>query len=349
MVKADVKSTARRIVAGAYHASRHYLNRLRGKIVILNYHRVLPEAVLVRTPVIQPGMYVSADAFAQQIRFLRESFEILPFAELLTRWHQNDWDSAKRYCVITFDDGWLDNFVYAFPMLRQSQIPATIFLPTAVVGTRQWFWSDRLAYLLAYCLSGAAGEAGLRFLRDMRDECPWLRPLPRTITRDIDATIEACKTQAAEEMETLLAKGSQALGIEYPNERVFLDWTEVAEMSKHNITFGSHSCTHRLLTSLSVGKIQKELTDSLCTLKSNSINFVPVLAYPNGNYSPQIVDEVKRAGYRAAVTTRFGFEQSSPNDVFELKRVGIHHDVTATLPLFTFHIAGGNQFLAKLQ
>jgi len=140
------KDAIRNVCAGLY--CRSGLNELlhRGKAVILVYHRVLRLEDLDES--IQPGMYVLDDVFDQQMRFLKEAFEIVPLADLLARWRTGVWDRRNRYCVITFDDGWLDNYLFAYPVLRRYGIPATIFLPTAFIGTSAWFWWDELSYVL---------------------------------------------------------------------------------------------------------------------------------------------------------------------------------------------------------
>ncbi len=140
----------------------------------------------------------------------------------------------------------------------------------------------------------------------------------------------------------------QIFGVELPTERILVDWGEVEEMSKHHISFGSHSCTHKILTACTLPEVRKEVTDSFHTLQNKPINFIPVLAYPNGNYSREIVEQVKAASYQASVSTQFGSEERAPTDLYSLKRIGIHSDISATFPLFSFHIAGGNQFLANL-
>jgi peptidoglycan/xylan/chitin deacetylase (PgdA/CDA1 family) len=349
MLKEIMKSTARHILARAYHTSGHYLTRLKGKVLILTYHRILPEDVLNQDPVVQEGMYVRSDVFESQVLFLKKHFSVLSFAELLNYWSGTALDAEKCYCVITFDDGWLDNYLYAFPILRRHQIPATIFLPTALIGTDQWFWPDKLTYFLKRCFSRSVAGERKESLRVLKNRYPWLTPLNGGQGEpDIDAIIEACKSQSPENIESLLGEGSRILGIDFPTERILMHWGEVEDMSNHGISFGSHSSTHKIFTTISIQEVQKEVTASLYALRNKNINVVPVLAYPNGNYNREIIRQVKAAGYEAAVSTRFGYEGCSSTDLFELKRVAVHHDISATLPLFSFHIAGGNQFLANL-
>jgi peptidoglycan/xylan/chitin deacetylase (PgdA/CDA1 family) len=344
MLNERIKPAARQVVAWAYHSSGHFLSRLKGKVLILAYHRILPEKILRQDAVVQSGMYVGADAFAIQMAFLKEHFEILSFGELLDRWRDKDWNVEKRYCIVTFDDGWRDNFLFAFPLLRRYRIPATIFVPTALIGSAQWFWPDRLGYLLRRLLRSPESEsANARGF--LRDRAPWLTP---NGYGDIDACIESAKGRPAEEMERLLDEASRVLGLKYPTERMLVHWDEIEEMSKDGISFGSHSSTHRIFTTLSAREVQREVSDSISALRARPVNHVPVLAYPNGNYNDDIIALVNASGYQAAVTTRFGFEGPRSTNLFALKRIGMHHDMSATLPLFSFHIAGGNQFLANL-
>ena len=118
----------------------------RGSTVILTYHRVVEK--WDRTlDYSQPGMVVTVPTFERQLSFLREHFDIVPFSSLLAVGNE-DRPAARPRCVITFDDGWRDNYDLAFPILRQHDLPATIFLTTDFVGTDRAFWHTELIYLL---------------------------------------------------------------------------------------------------------------------------------------------------------------------------------------------------------
>ena len=67
-------------------------------------------------------------------------------------------------------------------------------------------------------------------------------------------------------------------------------------------------------------------------------SFIP-FCYPNGNYTREIAEMVRSAGYHAAVTTKKGWNQFD-DDRFMLKRIGIHQDMTSSVPLFAARIAG---------
>lgn len=59
-----------------------------------------------------------------------------------------------RSCLITFDDGWKDNYTYAYPVLKRHHIPALIFLTTDFIGTSRAFWHEQLGDLLSKVRGG---------------------------------------------------------------------------------------------------------------------------------------------------------------------------------------------------
>ena len=117
----------------------------RNKAFVLVYHRVL-RSPLEEPVFVQPGMYVSADTFQRQAAFLKERFHVVPLAELVERIETGR--SVGGCCAITFDDGWHDNFTQAFPVLKEFQLPATVFLATGFIGTDRLFWPEELCFYL---------------------------------------------------------------------------------------------------------------------------------------------------------------------------------------------------------
>ncbi len=334
-----IKGAIREVGAGIYHSSRLGAVRHRGKVVILTYHRVLREEDLGAS-FVQPGMYVLKAVFENQVRFLKERFEILSFGDLLSRWTAGVWDGRRGYCAITFDDGWRDNYLHAYPILRDHGIPATVFLPTAFIGTRHRFWWDEVAWSLRRCWLARRQEEGKRRWAELSQRYPWLELEEPPTDAALDEVIERFKNVPEREIYDWLEVTRGALGGETPDERALVDWREVEEMSDQGISFGSHSCTHRILTRLPKEEIREEVYGSRDALRARRIRFVPVFSYPNGNYNHDVMEEVKRAGYEAAVSGRFGIESECPEDVWALRRIGVHNDITRTAALFALRISG---------
>jgi UDP-2,3-diacylglucosamine pyrophosphatase LpxH len=101
---------------------------------------------------------------------LCKRFTVLSLNELLERWRTDQLDASKAYCVITFDDGWQDNYQYAFPVLKHYGLPATIFLATDFIGTDRWFWPDQHHQILDRLLGRAAHGTKVVYLPGNHDE-----------------------------------------------------------------------------------------------------------------------------------------------------------------------------------
>lgn len=339
---ATIKNWARRLGAELYARTPGHLRCLQGKAVILTYHRVVSDEEL-RAQCIQDGMYVSVEAFAAQMRFLKTHFVVLSFSELLSMWAEKRWDPARRYCVVTFDDGWLDNYTYALPVLRRYDIPATVFLPTSFVGTNEWFWPDKVGWLYQRFLQRSTKEQG-RILSLLQDKHVWVQEGENALLRqDSDAVVEWCKALSPTQIGVFVSGWAEALEVTLPSDRQVVNWEEVRAMSDAGVSFGSHSVTHTILTKLHWDEVMREAVDSWSALTQRSIRSVPVFCYPNGDWSDEIGRCVKAAGYQAATTTQFGYETHAPSNLFGLNRVSVHHDISCSDALFAFHLAGFNQ------
>jgi peptidoglycan/xylan/chitin deacetylase (PgdA/CDA1 family) len=322
--------------------------RHRGRVVILTYHRVVSDEML-RQEVIQAGMYVRTTTFAAHLAYLREWFEVVSLDRLLDLWRGGEIDHAKRYCAITFDDGWRDNYQEAFPLLKKYGLPATIFLATDYVGTAQWFWPDQLMLLLeqargSTCLSSRRAAA-LAVLLEIMELVPMpidgvYRDLRSSEVLDHDGVIELCKLRDAGIVRKLIDRLSQAIEVALPTRRVLLNWDEVRDMAAQGVTFGSHSKSHRILTTIPAPDVRDEIAGSWDVIRRQGVNAIPVLCYPNGDYNSAIQTMAKEAGYLAATSCDPGLEGTAPGDAYALKRLSVHEDVTSSASLFGLMLSG---------
>lgn len=344
----SLKATVWRTLAGLYFASGMGWIRHRGRVVILTYHRVVSDH-MVQDEHIQPGMYVRGQSFEAHITYLRKRFSIISLDELLSLWQTNRLKSHQSYCVITFDDGWKDNYQFAFPVLMKYRIPATIFLATDFIGTSRWFWPDQMMLLL---------EKGRQHTTDAADRKAVSAILAETIgvtlsaeegifrrvesgdLIDPDVIIEFFKGVEVDRIHRIIDRLSRALHMDLSTQRVLLNWDEVREMAGKGVTFGSHSGSHRIMTQIPLSEVKTELIDSRKTLLQQGIKPVPVFCYPNGNFDRDIQELVRESGYLAAVGCEVGLERDKPSDLFALKRISLHEDSSASVPLLAFALSG---------
>jgi peptidoglycan/xylan/chitin deacetylase (PgdA/CDA1 family) len=304
----------------------------RGTVIILTYHRVI-EKWNETLEYSQPGMLVTVSTFERQVAMLKEHFEIVPLGALLT--DGNTAGPAPRpRCVVTFDDGWRDNYDLAFPVLRRHEIPATIFLSTDFIGTDRAFWHTELMYLLT-----SANPSSL--LGDEHAFRAYPSPVRHHLKRlarldgpadayDLDPLIETvkalCDDDAIEELVQLL---TNAAGVRRPlvsDRKFFLDWDQVRTMAASGIEIGSHGCSHRILTRLPAVRADDELIRSKTEIEHRIGHGVKHFAFPNDEASGALVTAAARAGYQTACLGGFDAGHGQLG-IRPLRRLGMHEGI----------------------
>jgi len=294
---------------------------LRRKTYILMYHRVLDENFISKNYV-QPGMYINIDSFEKNLQILTKLYEVIPLSDLIEKIERGI--DLKGFCSITFDDGWLDNYSNAFPLLKKYRVPATIFLTTNYIDTSLLFWPDEISnFIKSGELHDFHGDsrASKVFFNELRNE--------KSINQSIEKAINILKSWNKEERDKIL--NSIRCSDDFtPKERQLLNWDEVQTMYNSGlVSFGSHTANHVLLDQIDLETARHEIHESLETIKHNIGVYPEFFAYPNGNYTQDIKEIVRDIGLKAAFTVTKGFA-SKYNDIYEIPRIGIHEDIGRT-------------------
>lgn len=102
-----------------------------------------------------------------------------------------------------------------------------------------------------------------------------------------------------------------------------LDWDTILELKGNGVDLGSHTKTHPFLTKLSANELDNEIIGSMEAMEERLKCTVESFCYPYGDYDERAVDSVRKAGYKAALTTRRGFVHKGDNPL-ELRRVPVN-------------------------
>jgi len=305
--------------------------------LILMYHRVL-DTVPIECQ-IQPGMYVLSKTFEKHIVYLKQHFTITDLSTLSSLPYSRI-KNTKPFCALTFDDGWFDFYKNAFPVIKKHNVPATIFLPTAYIGTKKWFWTDQVAYL--YQKNRLNVDS---FEYDL-GEFEYLKHLINLNknAKNFDKIISQLKLEKEETINQIINNNLRKLddlNLSL-NEPAFLSWWQVCNMHQSGlVSFGSHTTNHKILTLLNHDQVHKELMESIDILLSKKLvepHFIP-FCYPNGNYDNNLISLVAKNGHHLAVTTKRGRNTPGTN-MFELKRIGMHEDVSCSSSMLGCRLLG---------
>lgn len=262
------------------------------------YHRVLPahEEGGPARPYFARGTAIRAERFEAQVRALRERFELIGEDEVLRRL-RSGW--PRPYGWLTFDDGHRDVLTEAAPILRRFGLPATVFVPTAILGaTPSWLPADAWYAVL----SSARARAGT--LRGFGP--PWRFDLDRPLdyARIVAGPEKRRYIEAsADERRGLLGLLAEALETEAPSAPsgdLYLTAADLKVLRRDGWTVGAHGHSHALLTALGEGELAFELEHPRRVLASLG-HAARTLAYPDGAWSPGVAAAARAAGYEAAV------------------------------------------------
>jgi peptidoglycan/xylan/chitin deacetylase (PgdA/CDA1 family) len=222
--------------------------------------------------------------------------------------------SHRKAVVITLDDGYRDNYLYAYPILRKYRVPATIFLATGSIGTGNLFWWDRVGYLVWHA---SIRQLHLPDLGTYRLESDVDR------VRATFKILKKLKSLADERKNRFIDQLSTAAGLNVPSirsERLVLSWDEVAEMGRNGVDFGAHTVTHPILGNMAADRAKWEIVQSKRDIETRAGKPVCFFAYPDGYFNARIVEMVKDAGFLGACTCDPSWITSGTNP-YELGRI----------------------------
>ncbi len=297
-------------------------------LIILNYHRI---GNADETPFDSGVFSATAEQLDLEIAYLKRRFHMATLEEVFA---MLSGDTPRGTSVLlTFDDGYLDNYTLAFPILRTYGVQALFFLPTAFIGTGKLPWWDVIAYIV---------KKSVKERIHLAYPEPASYDLARDGGRRVSVQILRLFTQPnVKDPERFMADLEKACEVPRPTggaERCFLDWDEARDMQRHGMAFGSHTHSHEILTRLSPELQQEEARCSREILQRELQKCIDVLAYPVGLkhcFSGDTVSALKRTGYRAAFSFYGGSNRPGEIQPFDIRRYGVADESYARFRLET--------------
>jgi len=336
-----LKPILRRVLAGVlYYSGLLWICaalRSRGGAAVLMYHRVLPAGA---DSFSHPAIVVSPETFATQMQFLKRHFRLLTPSQFAAELGGGGF--GRRACLVTFDDGWQDNFRHALPILQRHGVPATIFVATAFVGSERAFWQERLTRLLYRAMrSPSFGDEALRSLQAMHARS-MADAAARRHARDLVTSLKRRDPAAAQRLLRQLEAdaATEAPDALHAGEDRFLSWAEAQQLCDSGlVTIGSHAHTHTPLPPLGYSGARSELGRSIQELESHGIPAPIACAYPNGNVDDEVATAARDAGFRLGFATGHG-RVKDRDDALRLRRINIHEQSSATRAEFLCLLLG---------
>lgn len=284
-----------------------YVRRVKG-FAVLAFHRVNDDD--------DPFMpAIATSVFAARMEHIARHYTVLTVEELVDRVRRGR--VPGKALALTFDDGYRDNLTHAAPVLARYGLPATIFLTTGCIGTREILWFDRLALALKTTRQTHLRLADGSVLR-LASTADRLQAVQAALGR-LKGLPDAERRETFEQL--LRDLGSSPLDAP---KRLMLNWDEVEVLRGLGFSVGAHTVSHPILSHLSPAEAWREINDSKLAIERALGTRPRAFAYPNGgaeDVNELTVRLVGDAGFTCAVTTRRGLNTSS-TPLLELRRGG---------------------------
>jgi peptidoglycan/xylan/chitin deacetylase (PgdA/CDA1 family) len=293
-----------------------YRRRFSSRAVILLYHRVIE---LASDPYL---LAVSPTHFAEHLAVLRKYAQPISLLELVNGLRRGR--VPRRAVIITFDDGYFDNLVYAKPLLEQHEIPATVFVTPFSALANSEFWWDTLQKILLgvgslpeslrLMLHGVAYEWHLNAAadytwQDYARDASWNYgrkddPTPRhTIFRSLHQLLKYLEEEERRQALRDLAAWAGVDTSVRTTDRLLSDAETIQLAEGGLIEVGAHTMTHPVLSALPVTKQRQEIGQSKRDLEQLLGHRVTSFAYPHGlnaDYTQETVKLVRESGFDCA-------------------------------------------------
>ena len=269
---------------------------------VLAYHRIMQ--VENDYPFDRDLISATPDEFRKQMSYIKKNYNPLRLDELVELLSTNK-RIPKKSILVTFDDGFNDNYYIAYPILKEIGVPATIFVTTDFINSVETIWYERLAYFFIKTEADEINipELGLRLHCGKRIE---------DRRKNYTVTIEKLKlvsdVSRREILRNIYSKYGDPYGsapIEIKRLSLPMTWDQLRELHENGISIGSHTVSHPVLTMLEPQQLEFELAESREILENQLQNEVNAIAYPVGqpeSYSTEVIEGSKRSGYKLGFT-----------------------------------------------
>lgn len=297
---------------------------LRRDLRILAYHRVLDEDGLQDFGFDPELVSATAADFAWQMRVVAERMSPVRFRDVVAHLEGRR-SLPERAVLVTFDDGYDDNYHVAFPVLKEFGVPATFFVSTGHIDSGAPYAYDWLVHMVRTAPAGPVAVPEL----DDAVEVPESMDARLELAR---ALLDRIKARPAAAQAAVIAALANAWGMPprmHPQCRP-MTWDQIREMDAAGMEIGSHGVDHHMLAKLPREHMERELQVSARRLHAELGRPAPALAYPVGGpdaYDDAVIEAARKAGYQVACSYVAGTSPLDGRSRYALRRIPVERSV----------------------
>lgn len=267
---------------------------------ILVFHRVCPEREINRD-LGYAGLSITPEYLESIINFFSiRGYEFISLDKLFYILSSRKID--KKFVAFTFDDGYADNFIHAYPVFRKYNIPFAIYVTTG--------FPDRTAILWWYLLDELIlGKDHIVFEiknRKFEFDCFTREQKKSSLLKISSLIMRSNEDDYLHKIERIL--GVHNIDIYSKTEQLALSWEQISQLCTDPIvTIGAHTVNHYMLSKLFEAAARREIYESKKIIELHINREVRHFSYPfgsRGQAGKREFEIAKKCGFKTATTTR---------------------------------------------
>lgn len=268
------------------------------------------------------------EKFESQLNFLSKNYNVISIEEF----HEGNYNSNKKSCVLTFDDGYIDHFDFVFDRLLKYNMKGAFYAPVDIIDSSKVLDVNKIHLILASAsedlildrikhhysrlqtknsIDYFIGKINTSSRYDTKKTIIIKRLLQNVLDLDLRSLI--CDKL----LDEFVNKSEEELSRE-----LYLNRAQISEMIDYGMHFGSHGKSHFWFNSLDQEQQEYEIKESIKFL--NSIykkDFLLTMCYPYGSYNENTLSLMKKYNFKLALTTIPKVYNSLVDDIHKIPRL----------------------------
>jgi len=268
-------------------------------------------------------LQLSAKKFRWQIDYINKKYTVitpLEFMEIT----KNRMLTKKNVVLITFDDGLLNNYNCAWPILKTLKIPAICFVLPKLSMENDIIWSNKL---FEWFMFENYDHLQVNHNVNIDIQIPKAYNERVLLAHNIIGKLKNLDNKRRTSIITEIYKKYPITENNYTSSKL-MNMEQIKELSTSNIMYiSSHTDTHPVLSNLTTHEQYQEIKSSIDKLNDYEVKNLPLFAYPSGYYNDQTIKVLKDNNIFAAFTTNDGLHDIE-NNRYEINRISIGGNIS---------------------
>lgn len=277
---------------------------------------------------------LDVNLFREQIAFIKSNFNIVTMEQVLEAISTKE-KLPEKALLLTFDDGYADNYTVAMPVLEEYGVQGSFFIPGKTFTTHQLLDVNKIHYVLA-----SANIYNL--VEDLKKETDYYRGQEFQYASteelfakyavasrfDIKETVfvkQMLQTVLPEKLRNIISSKLFAKYVGITEEQLayelYMSEEQIRTMKRHGMFIGIHGYDHYWLGNLPVEQMENDISLALDALDEFVDRKQWVMNYPYGNYNKDVLAYISKQGACLGLTTEVSLADIDKDNPLELPRL----------------------------